>query len=84
MVWVNGEDISTENIVTAISTKFSSSPTAMLIQGDISNVQSSAMAAKLCQKMGKQYYVSWNVANLSNPEYNAALEKEVFRLCANN
>lgn len=79
IIWVNGESISTENMVMAIATKFSDTPTSSFIQGDYSNQHSVSLASNLCRKLGKQCYLSWNLPNLDS-HTTCQIQKELFRL----
>lgn len=79
MLWVNGERISTENLVMAIATKFSVTPSSVYIQGDYSNQHSASFATKFCRKFGKQCYISWNLPNVDT-QTAAQVENEIFRV----
>lgn len=80
IIWVNGESISTENMVMAIATRFSGTPSSVFIQGDYSSQHSASLATKLCKKFGKQCYVSWNLPNLYDSHTASQVENELFRL----
>lgn len=81
MLWVNDQHTSMRNLAMATTTPFNKAPTSINLKGDSSSVQSSTLSAKLCQKTGKKFFVSWNVSMGSNPLLVAEIERKIFQVC---
>ena len=62
LVWIALEDNPNfKELSMAMRTPYEAAPTAVRLLGDFMSQQSSAMAARLARKTGKQVYVSCNV-----------------------
>nr|XP_015910511.1 proteasome assembly chaperone 4 [Parasteatoda tepidariorum]XP_042903114.1 proteasome assembly chaperone 4 [Parasteatoda tepidariorum] len=73
-LWI-GDTGDLGSLAVAMKTPFNTYPTSCNLIGNFSDDQSCSIASKLCNKMGKQVFVSYNVSKNDNKMVMSVIER---------